>query len=171
MIESVEEIKREISSIHWNDYYTAYGNAAKENVFKINIKKENIFKINIKKKYHATVESALLDLFSDNTDIAMNATHVLWCSLCHQHAFISSAALPAYNFLFLALQYVDESIKIEILDILYGFAMLTDKNASNWEYELRMKLEKDYCYYEQLSLSDNEEISEFAKNIITELNI
>ena len=59
-----------VAAVKWQDYETAYGNAA-------------------------VVERQLRNLVSSDHDTAMTATHDLWCGLCHQHAYVSSAALPA----------------------------------------------------------------------------
>ncbi len=45
--------------------------------------------------------------FSENHEEAMQATNHLWCGLCHQYAFISSASLPAFDFLLYGLKNLD----------------------------------------------------------------
>ena len=49
-----------------------------------------------------SVPRSLWDLFSGDRERAIRATGDLWAGLCHQHAYISSAALPAYDFLMIA---------------------------------------------------------------------
>jgi len=61
--------------------------------------------------------------------------------LCHQHAYVSSASLPALPFLLRALDQVEDTLKVEVLDILVGFAECTAQGAvSGWQQELRLAL-------------------------------
>lgn len=107
----------------------------------------------------------------------MEATHELWCGLCHQKAYISSAALPAYEFLKTSLLTLDDETKIDVLDIIEGFSGHTQPKSyrvnklkiNDWEIELRNKLQLDKEIYRELSRHSNEEISYFAKCIVDNL--
>ena len=73
-----------IDEIDWSQYETAYGNAA-----------QDIPHFQAGKT--PSVPRSLWDLFSGDRERAIRATGDLWAGLCHQHAYISSAALPAYS--------------------------------------------------------------------------
>ena len=126
----------------------------------------------------AEIAIYLKNLFSGNTDLALDAAHELWCSLCHQHSYITSAAVPAYDFLIAGLKELDDEIKVEILDILVGFAVctcdtryeLSKKQPLNWEITLRQKLSDDIKLFQGLSSHVNEDISYFAEQIVSNLN-
>ena len=153
-------ISEKILAIDWHDYDTAYGNAA-----------EDVPDYISAKVCIPNVAQSLLNLFSDNKKAALQASHDLWCDLCHQHSFISSAALPAYDILFYGLQNLDDELKVEILDIIMGFAICLPKSSSNisWTGQLRAKLEKDKSYFETLTAHTNEDIAVFAQNIFEEI--
>ena len=100
----------------------------------------------------------------------MDATHQLWCSLCHQHAYISTAALPSYDILKIGLLTLDDKLKIELLDILQGFSAFTSdkyfvaikQTPSDWEQELRRKLILDLANIEEFTKHTDEQISSFC---------
>ena len=143
------EISSAIDKIEWADFETAYGNAKN------------------------TIPFYLKNLFCVDKEIAMDATHQLWCSLCHQHAFISSASLPAYEILKIGLLKLDDKLKIEILDIFQGFLDCTSEAyfsdtkqpPEKWELELRQRLMLDINIFSELTANENEEISHFASSI------
>lgn len=144
------EIASKIEKINWHEFETAYGNAG------------------------STVPKYLKNLFCSETEIAMGATHQLWCSLCHQHAFISSAALPSYEFLKIGLLTLDNSIKVEILDIFLGFTNCTDPTVVRpkleiWEVALRNHLISDIDIFRELAFSPDEDLSYFANEILKSL--
>lgn len=145
------EIESKIDSINWADFETAYGNA------------EN------------TIPFYLKNLFCSDTSIAMHATHQLWCSLCHQHAFVSTAALPSYDILKIGLLQLNDELKIELLDIFKGFSectcekYLTPRTARDWEQEIRHKLISDIKLFEDLAKHSDEGISSFAVEIVDSL--
>jgi hypothetical protein len=147
------EISEKIDNINWADFETAYGNAEK------------------------TIPFYLKNLFCSDTEIAMDATHQLWCSLCHQHAYISTAALPSYDILKIGLLQLDDKLKIELLDIFQGFSECTNDRyftsmkikISDWEAEIKQKLFSDINLFEKLTKHSNEEISGFATNIVDSL--
>lgn len=151
-MEKAMKIFEEIQKIEWDKYETAYGNAASENE-------------------DANIEENLKQLFAGNKELAINATHHLWCGLCHQHAFVSSAALPAYDFLFYGLQHLEDDLKVEILDIIMGIAcgISRENQPDSWQGRLRAKLERDRVYFQVLSSQENEDIASFAENIVEAL--
>lgn len=100
----------------------------------------------------------------------MRAASDLWAGLCHQHAYISSAALPAYDFLMIALRELDDGLKVELLDIFLGFAVCTGRSAeTDWERQLRDKLTSHLPVFAGLVSSENEDISYFSGRIVEEL--
>lgn len=154
---TTEELYRKISAIDWSQYETAYGNAARDIP-------------HFQCGHTPSVPSSLRALFSGDHDAAMKATSDLWAGLCHQHAYVSSAALPAYDFLMLALREMDDELKVELLDILLGFAACTGRSAeADWERQLREKLKADLPVFAALTASDNEDIAYFSERIVEEL--
>jgi hypothetical protein len=143
------KLKEELSKINWLNFNTAYGKA------------------DLVPKY-------LYNLFSSDKEISITAINDLWNSLCHQYAFISNAALPSYDFLIEGLLILEDDIKIEILDILKGFSILTSNNyykqnnlqPEKWESELKNKLINDLELFHHIEKSSNNFISEFASEII-----
>ena len=156
---TTEALSRMISEIDWSRYETAYGNAAQDIP-------------HFQCGHTPSVPSSLRALFSGGHESAMKATSDLWAGLCHQHAYVSSAALPAYDFLMLALQEADEKLQVELLDIFLGFAVCTARFSSEaaWPRQLREKLKADLPIFTELIPSENEDISYFAGRIVEELN-
>lgn len=140
---------KDIHLINWADFETAYGKADK-------------------------VPNYLTNLFSGDKKLAMDATHELWCGLCHQHAYISNAALPSYNYIKNGFITLDDELKVELLDIIKGFAYCTTQEyykatkaqMQSWENELRKKLIADLNIFKQLSTNNEELISVFAQDIV-----
>lgn len=153
------ELDRRISEIDWSQYETAYGNAAQDIP-------------HFQCGHIPSVPSSLRALFSGDHEAAMKAASDLWAGLCHQHAYVSSAALPAYDFLMLALREADDELKVELLDILLGFAVCTGRFSSDalWPRQLRAKLEADLPVFAALTASENEDIAYFSERIVEELN-
>lgn len=148
---------RMIDEIDWSRYETAYGNAARDIP-------------HFQAGKPPSVPSCLWALFSGDREKAMQAASGLWAGLCHQHAYISSAALPAYDFLMLALRERDDELKVELLDIFLGFAACTGRNAeTDWERQLREKLKTDLPVFAGFVSSENEDISYFSERIVEEL--
>lgn len=156
-------VHKAISAIDWSNYDTAYGNAIQNHPYSVPLLDN--------RGYMPNIAQSLKDLFSDNQDIALQASHDLWCDLCHQHAFVSSAALPAYDILYYGLQILDTALKVEILDIFYGFAVCTANNAhsNSWQAQLRNKLKSNFDTFAQLTTHPNEDIATFAENIVSVL--
>jgi hypothetical protein len=121
----------------------------------------------------------LMDLLDDDWETAFQASHDLWCSLCHQHAYVSSAALPALPFLLEALELGDDRLAVEILDILAGFAICTappsrtgpfaTPSDSVWAVELRRRLQEERSRFEALRESAEGEVAEFADWVLEAL--
>lgn len=155
-----EEYIDKVKKIDWTLYETAYGNAGKDIPDYVN-----------SKKAIPQIESLLIQLFSDNHEEAMKATHYLWCSLCHQYSFISSAALPAFDFLMYGLKNLDNKLKVELLDIFLGFVVTISKKESinTWQGQLRQKVINEREYFEVLSKNADEDIAYFAQEIVKEI--
>jgi len=153
-------IEKMIDNIDWCIYETVYGNAGKEIQFYIGT---DIIQ---------SMPVSLLELFSKDKNVILKATHNIWCCLCHQHSYVSSAALPAYDILMRALDILDDTLKFEILDILLGFAFCTSNNdllVNGWRKDLRNKLIADIDIFGRLSKSACADISEIAIEILNEL--
>ena len=147
-----------IDEIDWSQYETAYGNAA-----------QDIPHFQVGKT--PSVPSSLWALFSGERERAVRAASDLWAGLCHQHAYISSAALPAYDFLMIALRELDDELKVELLDIFLGFAVCTGRSAeTDWERQLRDKLTSHLPVFAGLVSSENEDIAYFAGSIVESLS-
>jgi hypothetical protein len=145
----VDATSRErLDSIDWARYDTAYGPAIK-------------------------VPGQLLRLASGGEE-AMTASHDLWCGLCHGHAYVSSAALPALPFILDVLSRTDEALTVEILDILLGFATCTrpeaDPEAPPWVGELRRCVGELLPRLRELAGHPHEDISGLAQLIIEDLS-
>ena len=155
---TTEELYRKISEINWSQYETAYGNAAQDIP-------------HFQCGHTPSVPSSLRTLFSGDHEAAMKATSDLWAGLCHQHAYVSSAALPAYDFLMIALKELDDELKVELLDIFLGFAVCTARFSSDalWPRQLREKLEADLPVFSGFLSSANEDIAYFSESIIENL--
>lgn len=158
------EIEQTILTTDWSQYETAYGNAAQDIPYYVTAGDG--------REFIPKVSQSLLDLFSGHRQAAMKATHDLWCGLCHQHTFISSAALPAYDILFYGLQHLEEDLKIELLDIFYGFAVCSSRENApgSWQGQLRTKLAADMPYFQSLTVHSNEDIAGFSANILEALS-
>ena len=151
-----DDVEKMINSIDWSLYQSAYGNAGEDI--------DSYMGADIIPK----VAISLKDLFSCDKKIALKATHDLWCCLCHQHSYVSSAALPSYNILMIALDILDDDMKIELLDIFLGFVRCTshsDLLGNGWRKELRNKLINNKPVFERLTDSSCLDISEFATEI------
>lgn len=144
------EVLKEIDLVDWSQYETAYGNAAEQEAY-------------------CCVPRELKQLFTGDFQSSMEATHRLWCGLCHQHVYLSSAALPAYPFLLYGLEHLEDSLKVEILDILTGFAVCTSREDLGWQRTLRSHLIEDLPCFENLISHKNEDIAEFVQDIVAYL--
>lgn len=156
-----EDVIKQITAIDWMQYETAYGCAGDR----------MRFPFSDGTTYH-TVGESLCALFSGDEKSAMRATHELWCGLCHQHAYLSSAALPAYEFLLRGLLELSDKLKVELLDIFTGFAYCSggELNPERFQYKIREKLMRDIEIFRFFVSSDNEDIAGFASMIVEELD-
>jgi hypothetical protein len=105
----------------------------------------------------------------------MRASHDLWCGLCNQHAYVSSAALPALPFILEILDRAEEALTVEILDILLGFATCTRPEGAQstplWVSELRDRVGVLLPRLRVLAEHPNDDIADFAQLIIEDLSI
>jgi len=141
--------RERLARIDWANHRTAYGAAT-------------------------DVPGQLLRLVGKDTQDALDASHELWCGLCHQHAYVSSAALPALPFLLELLAVAEENLAAEILDILLGFARCTTPRRgevpSEWEVELRAALQLERTRFLTLTQHAHPEVSGFADAIVEALD-
>ena len=132
-----------VAAVKWQDYETAYGNAA-------------------------VVERQLRNLVSSDHDTAMTATHDLWCGLCHQHAYVSSAALPACPLLLEVFDATTDLIRVELMDIFLGFVSCTHPQHTtlDWQYELHALMTAELPRFRELANHSNSDIVDFAELIL-----
>ena len=140
---------KRVNEVDWSKYQTAYGRAD-------------------------DVPGELLRLASTDHSIAMSSTHKLWCGLCHQHAYISDAALPALPFILEVLDNANDKLAVELLDILTGFAICStlgpkESSPNQWERLLRGRLRDELPRFIALTTHANEEIAGFAERIVENL--
>lgn len=140
---------RRLNAIDWASYDTAYGPAVR-------------------------VPGQLLRLAGTGKRSAVAASHDLWCGLCHQHAFVSSAALPALPFILQVLEHADPELTVEILDILLGFAVCTNPGwraqTQEWERLLRERLRAELPRFQRLASHPDEEVAGSARRMVAELS-
>jgi hypothetical protein len=123
-------------------------------------------------------------LYSPDEATALSAAGDLLAGLCRQQVQISSAALPAFPFLMEMLPSASESVTVEILDILVGFAITTDpvrmrQFASavgkrrmpppGWVQELRGELQMALPRIAAYVTHENPTIAESAKKFVDEM--
>lgn len=108
------------------------------------------------------VPDYLIDLAADDETIAIDASYELWCGLCHQHAYVSSAAVPAYPFILEILHKCDTNpdttlaakLRTELLDIMAGFANCTQPEhpeaGGEFQQQLRKLIKADKDYFRSL---------------------
>jgi hypothetical protein len=156
-----------LSAVQWSDYETAYGNAAGDHMFESGTGTRRTT------ERWGSVAEQLVQLSSTDVEQALAASHHLWCCLCHQHAYVASAALPALPFLLLALDDANELLAIEILDILAGMAICSRAGGAKpdgpWIVDLRRQLVAERSRFEALVTHPNQEVSDWAQTILAEL--
>lgn len=141
----LEDYEARVRAVDWDEYETAYGSGG-------------------------PVANDLIALSRPDRKAALDATHHLWCSLCHQHAYVSSAAWPALPFLMEILDHSDDALTIELLDILLGFAVCTEQDEGiEWKKKIRTRLAMELPRFETLMTHQDETISSFAESIINSL--
>jgi hypothetical protein len=149
-----------IDLIPWGNFGTAYGPAVK-------------------------VPHQLRRLAGPDRKAALDASHDLWCGLCHQHVQVGSAAVPALPFLLEVLDSADRELAVELLDILLGFAIGVNRRRflefqrsrgrtapvpeEQWVADLRAALVGELPRFEGLAGSSDEEVADFAGQIVAEL--
>ncbi|WP_163827056.1 MULTISPECIES: hypothetical protein [Proteus] len=141
-------LKDRVRAIDWSSSYTAYGPAN-------------------------DVPELLLQLTSDDHNEAKIASHKLWCGLCHQHVSMAPAGYLALPFLLEILDSVDDSIKSEVLDILWGFAKCCTEvspNVPKYFEPVRERLISELPRFTLLSEHSDESISFYSSEIIQSLN-
>ncbi len=154
------KINKRLDAIAWGDFGTAYGPAVK-------------------------VPDQLRRVAGPDRKAALDATHELWCGLCHQHVQVGSAAVPALPFLLYVLDAADRDLTVELLDILLGFAIGVNRQRAldfqwslghtesrpeeQWVADLRAALLVEMSRFRQLAASCNEEVAGFAGQILREL--
>lgn len=144
---TIDKLRQELQEVDWSRFETAYGIAT-------------------------NVPGSFDRLFSADQADAMEASHELWCGLCHQHTFLSTAALPALPFLFRALDALDEELASEVLDIIYGLVVCTSRDAlPAWEQSLRQVLLRESSRFDALTKHQNEDIAGWADMICEALDV
>jgi len=153
--------EQRLSAIAWGDYHTAYGPAVK-------------------------VPDQLRRLAGSDRKAAMDATHDLWCGLCHQHVQVGSAAAPALPFLLEVLDRADRDMTVELLDILLGFALGVNWQRvvefqralgreapleERWSADLRAGLLAEVPRFRRLAASPDEDVADFARRTLSELGV
>ena len=124
----------------------------------------------------ADVGPWLVELTSTDWEKAFHASHMLWCSLCHQHAFISPAAEQAFPFLVEIAKRADERLLVELLDILCGFALRSEPLgdgipvAGEWVRSIRAGLVKEIPWFKSLQTSTNSDVISFVSSILATLD-
>jgi hypothetical protein len=147
-------IDDQLAAVPWAEYETAYGPATE-------------------------VAEQLRGLGSADEATALRASHDLWCGLCHQHVFASTAAVPALPFILRVLDEASPRLAAEILDILLGFARCTAPEALTeaarrsppaWIGELRAGVTAERARLEHLARSPHAEVGDLAREILEELH-
>lgn len=99
---------------------------------------------------------------------AAKAGHELWCGLCHQHAYVSSAALPALPFILEVLDRPEPVLVTEALDILRGFALCTEPGPAteDWHRNLRREVEAQLPRICTFAASEHPDVAEEANALL-----
>ena len=136
----------QIKDIDWPSFNTAYGPAHR-------------------------VPDQIVNLGSDQQEVALKAAHDLWCGLCHQHAYISSASLPAFPYIMATLEIANDLVSIEILDILVGFSSCDTDGVSHqdWISSLHQCMRQEQPKFMLLAENGNPIIADFANTILENL--
>jgi len=123
-------------------------------------------------------------LHSPDENIAISGAADLRAGLCHQHVQIASAALPAFPFIMEVLPASSEKVTAEILEILAGFAITTDRARMDqfasavgkrrmlrpgWVEELRRALQMALPRVAAYATHENPTIAELARMFVDEV--
>lgn len=130
-----------VNDIDWSKFKTAYGDAS-------------------------SVPEQLNALESGSQQEQLEAAHKLWCGLCHQHAFISSAAEPVLPILLSLIGDVSEEVQVEIMDILLGFSVCSLSDDESFHKNIRVSLKGNTALFITLKSHANEAIASFASDIL-----
>lgn len=104
--------------------------------------------------------------------LALKAGHKLDCSLCHQHAYVSSAALPAASFILDTLERPEPAVVDEALFHLLGYVECTDprtKNAPAWHGELRALVRSALPRIRRFAEDADAEVADTARLLLSEV--
>lgn len=112
----------------------------------------------------SAVVRALARLGSTDEAEALQAAGDLWAGLCHQHGYVSSAALPALPFLLEMLDRGSDVLRVELLDILLGLARCSHPTdfppSPAWIQELRAQLLAERPRLERLAKHPDEAVAD-----------
>jgi len=148
-----------LNAVDWSLFHTVYGAAT-------------------------TVPEQIERLHSPDEKVALSGAGDLRAGLCHQHVQVASAALPAFPFIMEMLPTASEKVAVEILDILAGFAITTnrvrmDRFASavgkrrmpppGWVEELRRALQMALPQISIYVTHEDPTIAEAAKMFVDEM--
>ena len=159
MMETNDLVQR-ISEIDWSKYQTAYGPANQKYIPSTN--------------WVTSTPDLLIQLSSPDENIALKATHFLWCSICHQ-GMPSDAGLIATPFL---LEIVANSssieVKSEILCIFNDWIFTiteTNNEIPSWATEIMHLLTQKIPFFQEIQANapPESDLAEFSKNIIENL--
>ena len=141
----MNEIVITIEKIDWQSLNTAYGNANK-------------------------ISGYLKDLVLEDENIQLEVCHKLWCALCHQHAYVSSASEVAFPILISIFSKVSELVQIEMMDIFLGFTICTapphPDAMGDFQKRLRLLIIEQTEWFNTLSQHSNEEIASFSEGVL-----
>jgi len=137
----VPALSDRVNSIDWPKFKTAYGNAS-------------------------FIPQQLNVLESGSQQEQLKAAHELWCGLCHQHSFISSAAEPALPILLSLINDVPEKVQVEIMDILLGFSVCSLSDEELFHKNIRVNLKSNTALFTTLKNHSNEVVASFATEIL-----
>jgi hypothetical protein len=159
------DLRDRLAAIPWTEYRTAYGDADGEHWFETASGQRT--------DRWGSIPEQLLALASNDMPTAMAASHHLWCCLCHQHAYVSSGALPALPFLLEIIDDASDEVAVEILDIITGFATCSrgDTQDEDWIRELRMRLVAEQDRFTKLARHANSDIAAWGRRVLDELGL
>jgi hypothetical protein len=148
-----------LNAVDWSLFHTVYGAAT-------------------------TVPEQIERLHSPDEETALSSAGDLRAALCHRHVQIGSAALPAFPFIMEMLPSASERLTVEILDILVGFAITTNRvrmyrfasavgkrrvPQPEWVEELRRALQMALPRIAVYVTHENPTIAEAAKMFVDEM--
>jgi hypothetical protein len=115
------------------------------------------------------VGSLLVSLLSTDEAIAFEASDDLWGKLCYAHRRLGPAAEPAFPFLIEALASGTPQMRVEMLDILLGLAILCPRPLGEagleWQMSLGRKLLHARATIAALAGDSDEEVADWAARV------